>query len=204
MELGSNELFEFVPIRCDPFKEVKDSGLECFEGFVIDALYQFLAHKLPQSFDEIQIRRILRKEDQFNAGILELRFDSLVPIIAGIVDNQIDFLLTGIVSFEFPEKRNRCLGVDRVILVDHDLLGFGIVRSVDIQPFSSSVAFDESLQSFPYPRAACLGIMLGMNAVNKEDDFMGFQVVFNDSERFHERELLFGIILGRDQGRMLV
>ena len=88
LKVARDQGFHGGPIfRADLPQAVFDARLEGIESFVVFAVQRLALDELPETFNQIQIRRIGRQEEKFDAQQCGQIQDEPTVLIAGIVEH---------------------------------------------------------------------------------------------------------------------
>ena len=90
MEVFSHERAQFLAVLRPTSEEAFASGQKVFELFVILIVQNLLLEKLPQPFDQIQIRRITRQIMQHDLRSLQFFLQPFRNVIARVVHDDMN------------------------------------------------------------------------------------------------------------------
>ena len=121
LELESHERFEFVAVLFAAVcKAIVNRVAETLEIVVKMIVQTFLLQKFPITFNQIQIRRIARKENQFDSQQQRIRPDPTTTLIRSVIQNHLDHA-TRMEQRQFAKQLNHARRIDvrRIRYGDH-------------------------------------------------------------------------------------
>ena len=80
---------EFGTKLIESVEEIEDGGFELVLGAVKSGVDDFLAQKLPEALNQVQVERIRRQEDLHEALIGQPGGEGLVLVVAGVVADDV-------------------------------------------------------------------------------------------------------------------
>lgn len=132
---------DFVGIR----QAVQNTLLVRRKVSVVAGIQTGLFHELPQSFDQVEMRRIRRKENKFDAQGLRFRLHQLATLVTGVVHYDLQRNAPVRMSLpDFSQQFTNRIRVDVILVHDHQkFLIQRIDRPQDVQPTSTGRRLNE-------------------------------------------------------------
>ena len=110
----------------------------------------YLPKELPQSFNQVQIRRIRRKEDLLDFRAFHPFSELFTQIITRIIRDNVDVFSIGVLLQSHLVKRDGGIGIDARTLLEYDVCHImRIEESVDVDTIST--AHRRLIQTFALP-----------------------------------------------------
>ena len=139
MEVFGQERAQFLTVPRPTPEEAFASRQEVFELFVILIVQNLLLEKLPQSFDQIQVRRIARQIMQLDLRALQLPLQPFRNVIARVVHEDMNHLRFRMLRFDFSKQPQRRFTVDRLREVRHGFHCVDVDSPIDIHSLATAV-----------------------------------------------------------------
>ena len=109
-----------------------------------------LPKELPQSFNQVQIRRIRRKEDLLDFRAFHPFSELFIAVITRIIGDNVDVFSIGVLLQSRLVKRDGGIGIDARTLMEYDVCYImRIEESVDVDTIST--AHRRLIQTFALP-----------------------------------------------------